>query len=79
MHRHSMFVIFAVATLCSVVPASAGQPGAQAKRDHAACPQKRAAAAPRWNKPVMATTPIQVSAGGLPPPSLRRFAPDLLP
>jgi glucose/arabinose dehydrogenase len=85
MHRRNLLVGIVLAGLCAAVPASAGQrDSTQAKRNHPACPQKQAqeaAAKVRWAKPATpaVTTPIEVSAGGLPSPSLRRFAPDLLP
>lgn len=83
MHRRNLLVVFVLASLCSAVAASAGQPTAlqQSNRSHAACPQKQISSPQaRWSKPTGAVTaPIQVSAGGLPAPSLRRFAPDLLP
>lgn len=83
MHRRNLLVVFVLASLCSAVAASAGQPTAlqQSNRNHAACPHKQVSAPqPRWSRPAGAMiAPIQVSAGGLPAPSLHRFAPDLLP
>lgn len=83
MHRRNLLVAFVLTSLCTGVPASAGQSAApqQSKRTHAACPQKRSAAPQlQWSKQAaIVTAPIQISAGGLPSPSLRRFTPDLLP
>ena len=83
MHRRNLLVVFVLASLCSAAPVSAGQSAApqQSKWNHAACPQKRSAVPQsHWTKQAaIVIAPIQVSAGGLPSPGLRRFTPDLLP